>query len=84
MNKINNKELNERVANLTDKIGDVMEDEDVGVCWHALVNITASLLASYTDAEIATVEDSAKLFYKQLLRSIKSIEQNIENNAKAN
>lgn len=84
MSKINNKELNERVANLIDKINDVMEDEDVGVCWHALVNITASLLASYTDAEIATVEDSAKLFYVQLLRTIKRIEQNIASNVKAN
>lgn len=84
MSKINNKELNERVANLTDKINDVMEDDDIGVCWHALVNVTASLLASYTDVEIATVEDSAKLFYVQLLRTIKRIERNIANNAKAN
>ncbi len=74
MSQMNKKEIAKRAANLTDKISDVMEDENVGVCWHALVNITASLLASYTDAEIATVEDSAKLFYEQLLRSIKSIE----------
>lgn len=84
MSKINNKELTERAAKLADRIDDAMADEIIGVCWHALVNITATLLVSYTNAEIATVEDSAKLFYEQLLRNIKAIEQNIENNAKAN
>lgn len=84
MNKINNKELNERVANLTDKIEDAMVDESPRVCTIALAFTVAKLLVIYTDARIASVELSAKLFYKQLLRSIKSIEQNIENNAKAN
>ena len=83
MSKINNKELTERAAKLADRIGDAMDGEIVIVCLHTLANVAARFLVSYTDTEIATVEDTAKLFYEHLLRSIKRIEQNIANNAKA-
>ena len=84
MNEINNKELNERAAKLANRIGDVMVGEILIVCLHTLANVAATFLVSYTDTKIATVEDTAKLFYEDLLRSIKRIEQNIANNAKAN
>ena len=84
MNEINSKELNERAAKLADRIGDAMEGEIVIVCLHTLANVAATFLVSYTDTEIATVEDTAKLFYEHLLRSIKRIEQSIANNEKAN
>ena len=84
MSEISNKELNKRAANLADKIGDAMDGEIVIVCLHTLANVAATFLVSYTDTEIATVEDTAKLFYEHLLRSIKRIEQNIANNAKTN
>lgn len=84
MRKINNKELNERVANLTDKIEDAMDGEHTVVCMSALAYETAMMLVSHTDTQIATVEVGAKLFYEQILRNIKAIEQSIENNEKAN
>ena len=84
MSEINNKELNERATKLADKIEDAMDGEHTVVCMSALAYETAMMLVSHTDTQIATVEDTAKLFYKQLLRSIKRIEQSIANNEKAN
>lgn len=84
MNEINNKELIERAAKLSDRIGDIMEDEIIMVCLLALLDVVATFLVSYTNAEIATVEDSAKLFYEDLLRNIKRIKQSRANYVKAN
>ena len=84
MNEINKKEIAERAANLTDKIEDAMDGEHTVVCMSALAYETAMMLVSHTDTQIATVEVGAKLFYEQILRNIKAIEQNIANNAKAN
>ena len=84
MNEINKKEMAERAANLTDKIEDAMDGEHTVVCMSALAYETAMMLVSHTDTQIATVEVGAKLFYEQILRNIKAIEQNIANNAKAN
>ena len=84
MNEINNKELIERAAKLSDRIGDIMEDEIIMVCLPALLDVVATFLVSYTNAEIATVEDSAKLFYEDLLRNIKRIKQSRANYVKAN
>lgn len=84
MSKMNKKEIAERAANLTDKIEDAMDGEHTVVCMSALAYETAMMLVSHTDTQIATVEVGAKLFYEQLLRNIKAIEQSIENNVKAN
>lgn len=84
MNEINKKELAERVAKLTDKIEDAMDGEHTVVCMSALAYETAMMLVSHTDTQIATVEVGAKLFYEQILRNIKAIEQRIASNAKAN
>lgn len=84
MNKINNKELAERAANLTDKIEDAMVDESPIVCTHALAFMVAKLLIINTDARIARVELGARLFYEQLLKNIKAMEQAIEDYEKAN
>lgn len=84
MNEINKKELAERVVKLTDKIEDAMDGEHTVVCVSALAYETAMMLVSHTDTQIATVEVGAKLFYEQILRNIKAIEQSIESNAKAN
>lgn len=84
MTKTNNKELIEQVANLTDKIEDAMDGEHTVVCMSALAYETAMMLVSHTDTQIATVEVGAKLFYEQILRNIKAIEQRIASNAKAN
>ena len=81
---MNKKEIAERAANLTDKIEDAMDGEHTVVCMSALAYETAMMLVSHTDTQIATVEVGAKLFYEQILRNIKAIEQNITNNAKAN
>lgn len=71
---MNKKEIAERVANLTDKIEDAMVDESLIVCTTALSFTVAKLLVIYTDARIASVELSARLFYEQLLRNIKAME----------
>ena len=84
MSEINYIELNERAAKLANRIGDAMVGEILIVCLHTLANVAATFLVSYTDTEIATVEDTAKLFYEDLLRAIKAIEQNMANNEKAN
>lgn len=84
MNEINKKELAERVAKLTDKIEDAMDGEHTVVCMSALAYETAMMLVSHTDTQIATVEVGAKLFYEQILRNIKAIEQRIASNEKAN
>lgn len=84
MNEINKKELAERVAKLTDKIEDAMDGEHTVVCMSALAYETAMMLVSHTNTQIATVKVGAKLFYEQILRNIKAIEQRIANNAKAN
>lgn len=84
MSQMNKKEIAKRAANLTYKIEDAMSGEHIVVCMSALAYETAMMLVSHTDTQIATVEDSAKLFYEQILRNIKCIEQNIANNAKAN
>lgn len=84
MSQMNKKEIAERVAKLTDKIEDAMDGEHPVVCMSALVYETAMMLVSHTDTQIATVEVGAKLFYEQVLRNIKVIEQNIANNAKTN
>lgn len=84
MSQINKKEIAERVVNLTDKIEDAMDGEHTVVCMSALAYETAMMLVSHTNTQIATVEVGAKLFYEQILRNIKAIEQNIANNAKAN
>ena len=84
MSEINKEELAERVAKLTDKIEDAMDGEHTVVCMSALAYETAMMLVSHTDTQIATVEVGAKLFYEQILRNIKAIEQSIESNAKAN
>ena len=84
MSQINKKEIAERAANLTDKIEDAMHGEHTVVCMSALAYETAMMLVSHTDTQVATVEVGAKLFYEQILRNIKAIEQNIANNAKAN
>lgn len=84
MSEMNKKEIAERAANLTDKIEDAMDGEHTVVCMSALAYETAMMLVSHTDTQIATVEVGAKLFYEQILRNIKSIEQRIANNAKAN
>ena len=84
MSQMNKKEIAERAANLTDKIEDAMDGEHTVVCMSALAYETAMMLVSHTDTQIATVEVGAKLFYEQILRNIKAIEQNITNNAKAN
>ena len=84
MNEINNKELIERVAKLADKIEDAMDGEHTVVCMNALVYETAMMLVSHTDTQIATVKVGAKLFYEQILRTIKRIKRNSANYAKAN
>lgn len=84
MSEINKKELSEQVAKLTDKIEDAMDGEHTVVCMSALAYETAMMLVSHTDTQIATVEVGAKLFYEQILRNIKAIEQRIASNAKAN
>ena len=84
MSEINYKEHIEQVAKLAVKIEDAMNGEHTVVCMSALAYETAMMLVSHTDTQIATVEDSAKLFYEDLLRTIKRIEQNSANYAKAN
>ena len=84
MSQMNKKELAERVAKLTDKVEDAMDGEHTVVCMSALAYETAMMLVSHTDTQIATVEVGAKLFYEQILRKIKAIEQRIASNAKAN
>lgn len=84
MNEINNKEPIERVAKLADKIEDAMDGEHTVVCMSALAYETAMMLVSHTDTQKATVEVGAKLFYEQILRNIKAIEQSISNNEQAN
>ena len=84
MSQMNKKEIAERAANLTDKIEDTMDGEHTVVCMSALAYETAMMLVSHTDTQIATVEVGAKLFYEQILRNIKAIEQRIANNEKAN
>ena len=84
MSEMNKKEIAERVAKLTDKIEDAMDGEDTVVCMNALAFETAMMFVSHTDAQIATVEVGAKLFYEQILRNIEAIEQSIANNEKAN
>lgn len=84
MSQMNKKEIAERAANLTDKIEDAMDGEHTVVCMSALAYETAMMLVSHTNTQIATVEVGAKLFYEQILRNIKAIEQRIANNAKAN
>ena len=81
---MNKKEIAERAANLTDKIEDAMDGEHTVVCMSVLAYETAMMLVSHTDTQIATVEVGAKLFYEQILRNIKAIEQSIANNVKAN
>ena len=84
MSQMNKKEIAERAANLTDKIDDAMDGEHTVVCMSALAYETAMMLVSHTDTQIATVEVGAKLFYEQILRNIKAIEQRIASNEKAN
>ena len=84
MSEINYKELTERVAKLADKIEDAMDGEHTVVCMSALAYETAMMLVSHTDTQIATVEVGAKLFYEQILRNIKAIEQSISNNEQTN
>lgn len=84
MSQMNKKEIAERAANLTDKIEDAMDGEHTVVCMSALAYETAMMLVSHTNTQIATVEVGAKLFYEQILRNIKAIEQRIANNAKTN
>ena len=84
MSQMNKKEIAERAANLTDKIEDAMDGEHTVVCMSALAYETAMMLVSHTDTQIATVEVGVKLFYEQILRNIKAIEQSIANNEKAN
>lgn len=84
MSQMNKKELAVRVVKLTDKIEDAMDGEHTVVCMSALAYETAMMLVSHTDTQIATVEVGAKLFYEQILRNIKAIEQRIASNAKAN
>lgn len=84
MSRMNKKEIAERAAKLTDKIEDAMDGEHTVVCMSALAYETAMMLVSHTDTQIATVEVGAKLFYEDLLRNIKRIEQSIANNEKAN
>lgn len=84
MSEMNKKEIAERAAKLTDKIEDAMDGEHTVVCMSALAYETAMMLVSHTDTQIATVEVAAKLFYEQVLRNIKVIEQNIANYEKAN
>ena len=84
MSEINNKELIERVTKLADKVKDAIDGEHTVVCMSALAYETAMMLVSHTDTQIATVEVGAKLFYEQILRNIKAIEQNITKNEKKN
>lgn len=84
MSQMNKKEIAERAANLTDKIEDAMVDESPIVCTTALAFMVAKLLVINTDARIARVELGARLFYEQLLKNIKAMEQAIEDYEKAN
>ena len=84
MSEINNKELIKRAAKLSAKIHNALINENIGVCLHALSNVTAMLLVSIAKEESLETEDGAKMFYEDLLMGIKVAEQSIANNAKAN
>lgn len=74
MNEINNKELNERVANLADKIGTAMEDEIIMVYLPALLNVVAFTLFSFSKKASLKTECSIKAFYEDLLIKTKELE----------
>ena len=84
MSEINYIEIAERVKKLTNKIGNAMEGEDAGVCLNALSIMVAMMLVSFSKKASLKTECGAKVFYEDLLRKTKELEQRMANNEKAN
>lgn len=84
MSKIDYKELTDRVVKLTDRLNAAMNGESIAVCLHALAFATANLLVSYSKTGSSGTEEAAKVFYKDLMRNVKGMEQSKAHYDKAN